>query len=121
MGPPPETMPEEKLTLRHGQTVENPGKRCPHWRPGSPAGMLMQFGAPNAQPFHHKSTAQHRNKPHENNQILTAIIEPCRWDDIAPVRQPRDPDHAQETKDVQGQRVKEVKIAVQEMHAQVFM
>src|SRR5712692_8775087 len=27
MSPPPETMPQEKLTLRHGQPVEDPGKR----------------------------------------------------------------------------------------------
>src|SRR4029453_17371044 len=83
--------------------------------------MLMELGTSNAQSFHHKTTAQHRQKPHENNEILTAVIEPCRLNNIASVRQSRDPDHAQKTKDVEGQRVKEIKIAVQEVNAQIFM
>src|SRR5262245_21768368 len=121
MGPPPETMPEEKLALCHRQTVKDPGNHCSYRRPGSPARMLMQFGAPDAQAFNHKTTTQHSQKPHKDNEILTTIIEPGRSDSIAPVRQPRDPDHAQEAKDVQGQRIQQVKIAVQEVNAQVFM
>ena len=64
--------------------------------------MRPQFCAANPCPFHHKATAQHGQKPQENDQIFTAIIQAGRLHNVAAVRESCDANETQQPKHIEG-------------------